>query len=778
MWFRMLGPLEVITDGRQLSLGGSKQRATLGYLLLHPNQTVSISRLLNALWSVEEAPATARKILQNAVWGLRRALDTGVATETPVALRTQAPGYCLDVTPDHIDLHLFHRWANEGRSKLAAGEPDAAAPLLSDALELWRGPALADLTEAGLLWPELTTLQNTRLDVLEDFFEAQLACGRHYAVLGELESMVETEPLRERACAQLIRALYRCGRQADALGVFSRLRTLLVEDLGLEPSRELQQLQQAILTHDPDLQLASAPDRPLAHLRTPSPSLAEVPALPHDPTGLPNDRLRALTQLPVQGSGLSPNRPVPAAAVLSPATGSGPEADATTRQTPARALPAAAVADGTAATSAVRRRASLLLVRVELESTDTDCDQYDATLSRVGAFVRNEIECHDGVIAASLGTVTLAYFPADPIGNEHLLRAALAADTLRAVMTARHSATAADPKTGRAVLRAAVATGNVMFSQPPGGGLPPEVNGALLAECWSLLALANSSDIVVCDRTRQEIEKHCLHEKIPGTPTRWKLLKVIEPRLVADDVAETGQDDSSHRRELDLLQSVMTHSSRWSQPHLITVLGNLDEPRRQVLQELEGIATEELAAAQVLTWNSGNAAESCPFGLHRMILSAYSGLSESDPPWTVRSKISTTIQRLITDKSRANWIAARCASLFEAANRPKAWLGAREWMDVWRHFLEAVAQDGPIVLIIDELHLADTATIELVDLMAQLPGRIPLTVIVGGDPELLCQLDWSPEKRFSTVVMLEKPSNSDSDAARPSEVLSLGRNTA
>lgn len=196
MWFKTLGPLEVVTDGRQIPLGGSKQRATLGYLLLHPNQTVPISRLLKALWSVEEAPMTARKILQNAVWGLRRTLVTEGSAQAPVTLRTQAPGYSLDVTPDRIDLHLFHRWVEEGRSRLAAGEPDRAALLLSDALELWRGPALADLTEVGLFWPELTTLQNTRLDVLEDLFEAQLACGRHYAVLGELESMVENEPLR------------------------------------------------------------------------------------------------------------------------------------------------------------------------------------------------------------------------------------------------------------------------------------------------------------------------------------------------------------------------------------------------------------------------------------------------------------------------------------------------------------------------------------------------------------------------------------------------------
>ncbi|WP_405822421.1 hypothetical protein OG241_39275 [Streptomyces sp. NBC_01390] len=735
---------------------------------------------------------TARKILQNAVWGLRRTLVTGGTAQAQVTLRTQAPGYSLDVTPDHIDLHLFHRWVEEGRSRLAAGEPDRAALLLSDALELWRGPALADLTEVGLFWPELTTLQNTRLDALEDLFEAQLACGRHYAVLGDLESMVENEPLRERACGQLMRALYRCGRQADALGVFSRLRALLVEDLGLEPSRELQQLQQAILTHDLDLQLAPAPDGPTARPVTAATILAaarnEAPPRPYAPGNLLDSRLPAVARLPDLRPDPAPADPAPASApaVLSaplppptplfPVT--RPVPDEATPQAPAHESPARrtadvsaqASADVSAAASAARSQVSLLLVRTEPDPAQTHSDELDAAMGFLDSFVQHEIERFGGVVVSSMGDITLGLFPADPEGEEHPLHAARAADALRTAMTEAPSATS--PTSG-AALSAVVMTGEVLVSRRPGGA-PPRVNGALVQECGSLLALAGAGDIVICEHTHEATQEHFSYEELPGEPTRWRLLAPVEQPSVAQDAAETGQDDSSHRRELELLQSVMTHSSRWSQPHLITVLGNLDAPRREVLHQLAGIADEELAAAQVLTWNSKDAVESGPFGLHRMILSTYSGVSASDPPWTVRSKIRGIIQRLTTDKSRVNWLSARCASLFEAMNRPPAWLGADEWTEVWQHFLEAAAQDGPIVLIVDDLHLADTAAVELVGLMAQLPGRIPLTVIVGATPELLCNLDWSPGKRFATVVMLDQPSDVTSDSApsRP-EPLSL-----
>lgn len=266
MHFRLLGPMQLVDHGRTVGLGGMKQRATLGFLLLRANKVVATSHLLNALWGVDGTPTTARKILQNAVHGLRGVLSSTVTAHGPVpgqaaALLTQPPGYMMRVDPEQVDLYLFHQWAGQGREQLARGAADAASVLLGDALALWRGPALADLVEAGIRWPELAAVQSARLDVMEDYFDAQLACGRHRAILPELEEMVRADPLRERCCGQLVLALYRCGRQADALNAYSSVRAALVENLGLEPGRGLQRLQQAILVQDPTLSLAGAEPR-------------------------------------------------------------------------------------------------------------------------------------------------------------------------------------------------------------------------------------------------------------------------------------------------------------------------------------------------------------------------------------------------------------------------------------------------------------------------------------------------------------------------------------
>lgn len=253
MRFQLLGPLTVSDDDHQVPLGGTRQRATLGVLLLQANQVVATSKLLRTLWSVDDAPSSARKILQNSVWSLRTLFAAHFRSENPPLVRTQAPGYILCVDSQQVDSHVFAQYAEQGRAKLATA-PAEAAGLLREALSLWRGPALADLVETGIVWPELAALQNARLDALEDLFEAELACGRHQAVLSELEILVETECLRERACEQLMLALYRCGRHADALAVFAKARTALV-DLGLEPGWRLRNLQQSILSHDPALSL-------------------------------------------------------------------------------------------------------------------------------------------------------------------------------------------------------------------------------------------------------------------------------------------------------------------------------------------------------------------------------------------------------------------------------------------------------------------------------------------------------------------------------------------
>ncbi len=246
MDFRILGPLEAEENGRLLSLGGSKQRSLLALLLLHANEVVPRDRLIDALWG-ERAPETAVTALQGYVSGLRKALGSE-------RILTRVPGYLLQVEAEALDLGRFERLVREGRAALAAGDVHQASQKLSEALALWRGRPLADLDSTSFAHAESLRLEELRLSALEDKFEAELALGHHAEIVAELEALASQHPLRERLRGQLMLALYRCGRQADALEAYQDARRLLVGELGLEPGAALRSLEQAILNHDPALE--------------------------------------------------------------------------------------------------------------------------------------------------------------------------------------------------------------------------------------------------------------------------------------------------------------------------------------------------------------------------------------------------------------------------------------------------------------------------------------------------------------------------------------------
>ena len=262
MRFDVLGPIEVVGDDDiPLSIGGPKKRAALGYLLLHANEVVATSQLVEALWP-GDAPSTARKIVQNTVSDIRAMLaehDRGDC----FALLTHSPGYLLRATEHRVDLLTFQQLARSGRQALANGSWTDASDLLGRACRLWRGDALADLTDAGVDWPELDALRENRLTTLEDYFEAELAAGRHYDHLAELDRLVSTQPHRERACRQLMLALYRCGRRVEALDTYQRTRVVLTAKFDIEPTHELREMEQAILRQDTALAPPARPTPPV-----------------------------------------------------------------------------------------------------------------------------------------------------------------------------------------------------------------------------------------------------------------------------------------------------------------------------------------------------------------------------------------------------------------------------------------------------------------------------------------------------------------------------------
>ncbi len=239
--FRILGPLEVLADERPLVIGGKRQRGVLAALLLEARRVIPTDRLVSDLWG-ESPPKTAATSLHNLVSQLRKELG-------PETLVTQAPGYVLQVRSDQIDAHRFEQMLKSARR----AEPEKRRALLQDALALWRGPPLAEFAFDDFAQAEIRRLDELRLVALESRIDADLDLGRHGDVVGELEALVAQHPLRETFRRQLMLALYRSGRQVEALDVYQDARTRFVEELGVEPGPELGRMQAEILRHEAGL---------------------------------------------------------------------------------------------------------------------------------------------------------------------------------------------------------------------------------------------------------------------------------------------------------------------------------------------------------------------------------------------------------------------------------------------------------------------------------------------------------------------------------------------
>ena len=258
--FRVLGPLEVLDDGRPLPIGGPKQRAVLAHLILQPNRIVPAERLIEDVWG-EEPPETARNVMQSYVSRLRKLLGDG-------RIEGRGAGYVLSVAPEEIDASRFEALVRQGKASVES-DPWRAAKAFAEALDMWRGPAFADLADEPSLRGSIARMEELRLGATEHRIAAELAMGRHSTMVSELEALTSQYPLRERLWAHLMLAMYRSGRQAEALNAFQRARQVLQEELGADPSAELLDLNQRILIRDPELRgdETSAPPPSARHSR-------------------------------------------------------------------------------------------------------------------------------------------------------------------------------------------------------------------------------------------------------------------------------------------------------------------------------------------------------------------------------------------------------------------------------------------------------------------------------------------------------------------------------
>jgi DNA-binding SARP family transcriptional activator len=284
MRFRILGSLDVVRATRRIPIPAAKQRIALATLLLHANQYVASDQLIAHLWH-SNTPNNARAALHTHIARLRRVLDDGLGGEQ--LIHTRDHGYLIQVSAAQVDVIDFHRLLR--RAEEAAGTADAAveAGLLQDALALWRGPALADIPSESLGLDHVGRLAEQRVQALERWLELGLQTGRHEQVIAELTAATAAHPLRERLWAQLMLALYRCGRRAEALQAYRAVADQLREELGIDPGEELRRLHQSILLADPVLTLSpplypvsSRWSRPVRALASRPPSSPPSPAAP------------------------------------------------------------------------------------------------------------------------------------------------------------------------------------------------------------------------------------------------------------------------------------------------------------------------------------------------------------------------------------------------------------------------------------------------------------------------------------------------------------------
>jgi DNA-binding SARP family transcriptional activator len=255
---RVLGPLEILCDGRAVEIGGLKTRALVARLLIDRGLVVSVDRIVDSLWGEHDGEG-GEVALRSTISRLRKRLHEASAPED--LLGTRAPGYVLQVSAEVTDAHRFEQLVAEARRQLTRHRPNECTRLLTEAEDLWRGPAYSEVRDEPFARAEVRRLDELRLAATETRIDAELTMGRHHTLIGELETLASEHPMRERLWSQRMLALYRCGRQAEALRVFQDLRSILVAELGIEPGHDVTWMEHAILAHEPALDFPVRPER-------------------------------------------------------------------------------------------------------------------------------------------------------------------------------------------------------------------------------------------------------------------------------------------------------------------------------------------------------------------------------------------------------------------------------------------------------------------------------------------------------------------------------------
>jgi DNA-binding SARP family transcriptional activator len=645
MEFRILGPLEVTQDGRALELGATKQQTLLAVLLLHAGEIVSPTRLMTELWG-EDPPSSAAKAIQGYVSGLRRILG-------PDTIATRTRGYVL--TPGRLDADAFERLAADAQAHMA-GDPARAAGLLREALALWRGEPLQGIEFEGLAQSEAGRLGEQRLAALERRIEADLALGRDAELVAELLELVAAHPLRERLRAHLMLALYRAGRQADALAAYRDTRAFLADELGLEPGEELRRLERLMLEQSPEL---DAPER--APAATPPPSAPE----PVD------ERRRRLVSVVVAGMG-----------------------------------------------------------GVSAFAEEVDPESLHALLDRGSELYTEVIERHGGTVESFLADSAVGVFGRGTLHEDDALRALRAAAELRdaaaVLQGVRVGVDSGEVFVGAGTRRGAFATGDAIHVAA------------------GLQAVAADGEVLLGERARRLVGSGAHVEALGevalagrGAKVQaWRLLGLATPAPL--EVRSPGPAFVGREAELGQLREALARAEAEQTARLVTLVGpaGIGKSRlaTEVVATLGGAAT--VVTGRCLSYGEGIA--------YRPLAEIVDQLAvEVDP-------------RILAAIGRSD----------EPARAEETFLAVRR-------LFESVAQERPLVVIVDDVHWAAPALLDLLDYLIAFSSGAPILLVCLGRPEMLERRSaWAAPQRSAAVVGLDPLG--DADALALVETLGAG----